>query len=171
MIEIEMYGNEIRKVRYLSFRQRDKSRCHLPLAVACCLQPATSPRETFGFQRGAAETLHSRVFGAYHQRKAGGYAVPWPPLTRGLSPKVTEGENPCRRTSRNTEDTLSLLPSKPAVLPPSFSSRASACSKRDQPPEILWISTARCRNPLRGSSVRIIRGRQGLRTPSCTYPQ
>ena len=35
---------------------------HLLLAAS-----ATSPRESFGFQCGAAETLHSRVFGAYHQ--------------------------------------------------------------------------------------------------------
>ena len=34
------------------------------IAVACCIQPATSPRETFGFQRGAAETLLRKVFGA-----------------------------------------------------------------------------------------------------------
>ena len=32
-----------------------------------CLQPATSPRETFGFQRGAAGTLLCKVSGAYHQ--------------------------------------------------------------------------------------------------------
>ena len=56
----------------LSFRQRDKSSCHLPLAVACCLQPATSPRESFGFQRGAAGALLCKASGAYHQRKAQG---------------------------------------------------------------------------------------------------
>ena len=38
-----------------------------------CLQPATSPRETFGSQRGAAETLLCKVFGAYNQRKARGH--------------------------------------------------------------------------------------------------
>ena len=42
-------------------------RCLLPSAVACCLQPATSPRETFGSQRGAAGTLLCKVSGAYHQ--------------------------------------------------------------------------------------------------------
>ena len=32
-----------------------------------CLQSATSRCESYGFQHRAAETLHSRVFGAYHQ--------------------------------------------------------------------------------------------------------
>ena len=56
------------------------------LAVACCLQPATSPRESFGFQRGFAESRQSRDFGEFRQRKAGGYAVPWLLLMGELSP-------------------------------------------------------------------------------------
>ena len=47
-------------------------RCQLPSAVA--LMPtasATSPRETFGFQRGAAGTLLCKVYGAYHKVKSG----------------------------------------------------------------------------------------------------
>ena len=43
-------------------------RRQLPLAVALLLAAsATSRHESFGFVRRAAETLHSRVFGAYHQ--------------------------------------------------------------------------------------------------------
>ena len=33
------------------------TRCQLPSAVACCLQPATSRCESYGFQHRAAETL------------------------------------------------------------------------------------------------------------------
>ena len=48
-----------------------------------------------------------------------------------------------------------------ALQAPSFSSRAFAmCLRRDQPGRILRMPVRRCRNPLRGSSVRIIRGRQ-----------
>ena len=36
-----------------------------------CSQPATSPDAFFECQSGAAETLRSRVFGAYHQVEPG----------------------------------------------------------------------------------------------------
>ena len=72
------------------------------LAVACCLQPATSPRESFGFQRGAAESRQSRDFGAFRQRKARlRLIVFWLHLMGELSPKVTEGEKPIDRCTNS----------------------------------------------------------------------
>ena len=57
-------------------------RRQLPSAVACCSQPATSPRETFGFQRGAAGTLLCKVSGAYHQVEPKERRNPCLPLMR-----------------------------------------------------------------------------------------
>ena len=70
------------------------SRCQLPSAVAGCFQPATSRCESYGFRHRAAETLHSRVFGAYHQVEPKERRNPCLPLMRKVTkPQVlTEGE-------------------------------------------------------------------------------
>ena len=54
----------------------------------------------------------------------------------------------------------SLLSSKPTVLPPSFSSRATACSKRDQPARILRIPARRCRIPAK-PGLRCVSSEEG----------
>ena len=51
-----------------------------------------------------------------------------------------------QKTRGNSAGTLSLLPSKPSVLPPSFSSRSSAKPSSDQPARILRIPARRCRS-------------------------
>ena len=56
-------------IRILSL---SRLRRQLPSAVALLpAASATSPRETFGFQRGAAGTLLRKVSGAYHQVEPG----------------------------------------------------------------------------------------------------
>ncbi|MDO4370806.1 MAG: hypothetical protein Q4D43_05760, partial [Clostridia bacterium] len=57
------------------------------------LQPATSPRETFGFQRGAAGTLLCKVSGAYHQVEPKERRTPCLPLMRKVPAQPAEGEN------------------------------------------------------------------------------
>ena len=57
-----------------------------------CLQPATSRCESYGFRHRAAETLHSRVFGAYHQVEPRERRNPCLPLMRKVPTQSAEGE-------------------------------------------------------------------------------
>ena len=112
-------------------------------------------RESFGFQRGlvapagrcngatasnAPETLRSKVPAAPREsfRFQRGLVAP-----AGRCNGATASNAP--ETLRSKVPAAAVPRSNP--LDSTHSSRSSAKPSSDQPPEIFWISTARCRNP------------------------